>query len=155
YLPLVASGSSRRRYSGEISYQPPSWKSTTARLFQLMVTTRPIMPLKRCSSGRSGSTSTYWSVHWRRSASLISSGDLALVCSDAAMKGRFLQGRQGYALGRPARFGGAIGVLIASAPNGQPLPRSLPLPLPLSASRSGRGKGKGRRWVISHPSACT
>ena len=41
-----------------MSYQPPSWKSTTALPFQLTVTTRPTMPAKRFSSGRSGLTST-------------------------------------------------------------------------------------------------
>ena len=52
-----------------MSYQPPSWKSTTALWFQLTVTTRPTMPAKRANSGRSALTSTYWSVHSRRSAS--------------------------------------------------------------------------------------
>src|SRR5262245_57081661 len=41
YLALPSARSRRVRYSRPMSYHPPSWKSTTARLFQLTVTTRP------------------------------------------------------------------------------------------------------------------
>ena len=60
YLALAAAGSSLRRNSSDavMSYQPPSWKSITALLLQLTVTTRPTIPAKRRSSGCSGLTST-------------------------------------------------------------------------------------------------
>src|SRR5262245_31800071 len=107
-----------------MSYQPPSWKSTSALPLQLTVTTRPTRSPNRFNSVRAGLTRTNWSVHSVFSASICSAVGLLMAQLGLRVTERLAVRRRGRvkveALDEPA---GVLGAEVALHPTVLPIHR--------------------------------